>query len=56
MRRALGELRVEGPGIRTTIDFHRRVLAHPAFRDGRVTLDFVGNHLDTLLGDTASSP
>ena len=32
MDRALGEFRVEGPGVRTTIGFLRRVLAHPRFR------------------------
>ncbi|MGH8885722.1 MAG: acetyl-CoA carboxylase biotin carboxylase subunit [Egibacteraceae bacterium] len=50
MRRALDEFHVEGPGMRTTIDFHRQVLAHPRFQDGCVTIDFVANHLDTLLG------
>jgi acetyl-CoA carboxylase, biotin carboxylase subunit len=35
MDRALGEVRVEGPRVRTTTDFLRAVLAHPDFRAGR---------------------
>lgn len=34
MRRALDELRVSGPGVRTTGSFLRDVLDHPRFRDG----------------------
>ena len=41
MDRALGEFVVEGRGVKTTIPFHRRVLAHPRFRAGDVTTDFV---------------
>lgn len=50
MRRALDEFHIEGPGMRTTIDFHRRVLSHPDFQDGCITTDFVANHLGALLG------
>jgi acetyl-CoA carboxylase biotin carboxylase subunit len=39
--RALSEFRVEGRGVRTTIPFHRRVLAHPDFRAAEVWTDFV---------------
>jgi acetyl-CoA carboxylase, biotin carboxylase subunit len=39
MRRALGELRVEG--VLTTAPFHLRVLEHPAFREGNVNTHFL---------------
>jgi acetyl-CoA carboxylase biotin carboxylase subunit len=45
MRTALDELRVEGPGLRTTVPFHRRVLEHPVFRAGGTHTDFVDRHL-----------
>jgi acetyl-CoA carboxylase biotin carboxylase subunit len=45
MERALGEFQVSGHGVRTTIPFHQRVLAHPAFRRGDVFTDFVERHL-----------
>ncbi|MET9341830.1 acetyl-CoA carboxylase biotin carboxylase subunit [Nonomuraea sp. NPDC003804] len=41
MRRALGELRVEGPGVRTTIPFHQRVLTDAAFQRGDVWTNFL---------------
>jgi acetyl-CoA carboxylase, biotin carboxylase subunit len=45
MDRALDESRVEGPGVHTTIPFHRRVLDHPAFRKGDVATDFLTKHM-----------
>jgi acetyl-CoA carboxylase biotin carboxylase subunit len=42
MDRALGEFRVEGQGLRTTIGFLREILAHPAHRAGKHTTGFVG--------------
>jgi acetyl-CoA carboxylase biotin carboxylase subunit len=39
MRRALGEMRIDG--VRTTIDFHRAYLDHPAFAAGRIHTRFV---------------
>lgn len=48
MDRALGEFRADGPGVHTTIPFHRRVLAHPVFRKGLHTTAF----LDTTPGPT----
>jgi acetyl-CoA carboxylase biotin carboxylase subunit len=39
MRRALEELIVQG--VRTTVPFHLKVLAHPAFREGDVDTRFV---------------
>jgi acetyl-CoA carboxylase, biotin carboxylase subunit len=41
MQRALGEFQISGRGIKTTIPFHQRVLAHPAFRRGEVSTEFV---------------
>jgi acetyl-CoA carboxylase biotin carboxylase subunit len=41
MDRALSEFRIEGRGVRTTIPFHRRVLANERFRSGDVSTDFV---------------
>ncbi|XVV01155.1 acetyl-CoA carboxylase biotin carboxylase subunit [Actinosynnema sp. CA-248983] len=41
MRRALAEYRIAGPGLSTTVDFHRSVLDHPEFRRGGVTTDFL---------------
>ncbi len=41
MDRALGEFDISGRGVKTTIPFHRRILAHPQFRSGDVTTDFV---------------
>ncbi|MFD1147262.1 acetyl-CoA carboxylase biotin carboxylase subunit [Saccharothrix hoggarensis] len=41
MRRALAEYRISGPGLSTTVDFHRGVLDHPEFRLGGVTTDFL---------------
>ena len=41
MDRALSEFEVEGRGVKTTIPLHRRVLAHPDFRSGDVSTDFL---------------
>src|SRR3954465_521828 len=41
MERALAEFDISGRGVKTTIPFHRRILAHPQFRSGDVTTDFV---------------
>jgi acetyl-CoA carboxylase, biotin carboxylase subunit len=43
MDRALAEF--ECRGVRTTIDFHRELLAHPLFRSGEHRLDFVERYL-----------
>jgi acetyl-CoA carboxylase, biotin carboxylase subunit len=45
MERALSEFQVSGHGVRTTIPFHQRVLAHPVFRRGEVFTDFIERHL-----------
>jgi acetyl-CoA carboxylase biotin carboxylase subunit len=41
MARALAEFDISGRGVKTTIPFHQRILAHPQFRAGDVTTDFV---------------
>ncbi|WP_327037679.1 acetyl-CoA carboxylase biotin carboxylase subunit [Micromonospora maris] len=41
MDRALAELRVAGPGVRTTTDFLRELIAHPLFRKGVHTTSLV---------------
>jgi acetyl-CoA carboxylase biotin carboxylase subunit len=45
MQRALSEFRVSGPGMKTTIGFHQRVLAHPVFRSGDFHTDFIERHM-----------
>jgi acetyl-CoA carboxylase, biotin carboxylase subunit len=45
MDRALSEFQIEGRGVRTTIPFHRRVLADERFRSGDVSTDFVEQFL-----------
>ncbi|MGW4826624.1 acetyl-CoA carboxylase biotin carboxylase subunit [Amycolatopsis japonica] len=45
MRRALGELRADGPGVRTTAAFHRQVLDHDVFRGGAARTNFVARYL-----------
>jgi acetyl-CoA/propionyl-CoA carboxylase biotin carboxyl carrier protein len=41
MDRALSEFTLEGRGVKTTIPFHRRILADERFRSGDVATDFV---------------
>jgi acetyl-CoA carboxylase biotin carboxylase subunit len=43
MIRALDELRIEG--IKTTVPFHKKLLAHPTFVDGMVDTKFVEREL-----------
>ena len=47
MDRALAEFGVAGPGLKTTIDFHRRVMANPVFREGHYATDFIERHMST---------
>jgi len=48
MLRALKETTVVG--IHTTVPFHRRVLSHPAFREGDIFTDFLARHLSMPSG------
>jgi acetyl-CoA carboxylase biotin carboxylase subunit len=41
MERALSEFRIEGRGVKTTIPFHRSVLADERFRSGDVDTSFL---------------
>ncbi len=43
MQRALDEYAITG--IKTTIPFHQKVLAHPAFQKGDVHTDFIEKHM-----------
>ncbi len=57
MRRALADYRIAG--LATTIPFHQLALAHPAFVDGRATVNFIPRYLaDQLqqLGRTPAGP
>jgi acetyl-CoA carboxylase biotin carboxylase subunit len=51
MRRALGEFRVSGPGIRTTAGFLRAVIDHAAFRSAEHTTSIV----DQVLAERATN-
>ena len=46
MSRALDELRIEG--VPTSVSFHRRVMAHPAFRAGELHTRFIEEHPELL--------
>jgi acetyl-CoA carboxylase biotin carboxylase subunit len=50
MRRALREYRIQG--IRTNLEFHERVLAHPDFGAGHYDTSFLDVHRDTFTGAT----
>jgi acetyl-CoA carboxylase biotin carboxylase subunit len=46
-RRALREVKVEGPGLATTVPLHQRILADPGFRSG----DVHTGYLERMLAD-----
>jgi acetyl-CoA carboxylase biotin carboxylase subunit len=46
MARALDELRIDG--LTTSIPFHRQVMAHPAFIEGRLHTGFLDEHPELL--------
>ncbi|MGH3105096.1 MAG: acetyl-CoA carboxylase biotin carboxylase subunit [Gaiellaceae bacterium] len=52
--RALSEFEISGRGVKTTIPFHRRILAHPQFRSGDVTTDFVEKFMSEEAAAAAS--
>ncbi len=45
MARALDEFQLDGPGMHSTIGFHKRVMANPVFRSGDFYTDFIERHL-----------
>ena len=46
-RRALAELRVEGPGIQTTASLHRRLLSRAEFVNGQVDTGYLERFLES---------
>jgi acetyl-CoA carboxylase biotin carboxylase subunit len=52
MRRALGELVVEGPRLHTTAGFAARIVDHPTFRAGLHTTELV----DWIIADRTGQP
>jgi acetyl-CoA carboxylase biotin carboxylase subunit len=46
MERALAETVIEGPGLKTTIPFHQKVLQNAFFRRGAVYTNFVARRLE----------
>jgi acetyl-CoA carboxylase biotin carboxylase subunit len=55
MTRALEEFEISGRGVKTTIPFHLRILAHPQFRSGDVTTDFVEHFMSEEAAATAAA-
>jgi acetyl-CoA carboxylase biotin carboxylase subunit len=55
MQRALGEFQIAGRGVKTTIPFHQRILAHPRFRSGDVSTDFVEQFMAEEQGAVAAA-
>ncbi|MBK6885152.1 MAG: acetyl-CoA carboxylase biotin carboxylase subunit [Tetrasphaera sp.] len=43
-QRALGEIRIDGRGLKSTVAFHQHVLANAAFRAGDIQTDFLDRH------------
>jgi acetyl-CoA carboxylase biotin carboxylase subunit len=56
MDRALGELRVEGPGVHTTIALHRALLRDPDVTADRHDVEFLDRRLPDLVALAASAP
>jgi acetyl-CoA carboxylase biotin carboxylase subunit len=48
LRRAVDEFVVAGPGIRTTLPFHRELLGHPDFTAGRLDIGMVDRLMPRL--------
>ena len=55
MDRALSEFLIEGRGVKTTIPFHRSVLADERFRSGDVSTDFIEHFLSDRQEQTAAA-
>jgi acetyl-CoA carboxylase biotin carboxylase subunit len=54
MARALREMRVEG--VHTSIPYHLSLLADPAVRANRITIDYVGQHLESWAARQVDHP
>jgi acetyl-CoA carboxylase biotin carboxylase subunit len=54
MDRALAEMRIEGPGVHTTIALHRALLRHPDVNADRHDVQFLDRRLPELLARAAS--
>jgi acetyl-CoA carboxylase biotin carboxylase subunit len=54
MDRALAEMRVEGPGVHTTIGLHRALLRDPEVTSDRHDVQFLDRRLPELLVRAAS--
>ena len=54
MDRALAEMRVEGPGVHTTIALHRALLRHPDVNADRHDVQFLDRRLPELLARAES--
>ncbi len=54
MDRALAELRVEGPGLHTTVALHRALLRHPDVIADRHDVQFLDRAMPELIARTAS--
>lgn len=46
-KRALHEVRVEGPGLATTVPLHQRIIAAPDFVEGRIDTGWLERFLDS---------
>ncbi|MEU2347825.1 acetyl-CoA carboxylase biotin carboxylase subunit [Modestobacter sp. NPDC049651] len=53
MDRALGELRIEGPGVHTTVQLHRTLLRDPDVTADRHDVEFLDRRLADLVARTA---
>ena len=45
MKRALGETVIDGPGLKTTIPFHKKVLENAFFRRGAIYTNFIARRM-----------
>ena len=54
MRRALADYEIGG--VTTTIPFHQAAMAHPAFAEGEISVNFIGQHPDLFDAARAFTP
>jgi len=48
MKRALSEIAIGG--VSTTLDFHKAILEHDEFADGRYDCSFIGRNFQKIRG------